>query len=138
MGGSLFEGDGDCRSSMALALVVVVVCAWVDVDAARGLGGPLEPEMERPDPRELAVWVEALELVMLSVFVDVPFVVVEGTVVGGCPRPMISPPNRTLNPSARGIWTDWTSTRSLAYARSVASNSNSACWRLCFVCDGAG
>jgi len=57
MGGSLFAGDGDCRSSVALVLVVVaaVICAWVDVDAVRGLDGPLEPEMETPDPRELAV-----------------------------------------------------------------------------------
>jgi hypothetical protein len=101
----LFAGDGDCRSSVAveLAVVAAVVCAWVDVDTARGLGGPLEPDMERPDPRELAVWVEAPELVMLSEFVDVPFVVVEETVVGGCPRPMISPPIWTFNPSARGI-----------------------------------
>jgi hypothetical protein len=104
MGGSLYAGDGDCRSS--LPLVAVVVCACVDVDAARGLGGPLEPEMARPDPRELAVWVEAPELVMQSAPVDVPFVTVGEAVVGGCPRPMISPPSSTFNPSARGIWTD--------------------------------
>lgn len=133
MGGSLFAGDGDCRSSVA-----PIAGPWVDVDAARGLGGPLEPEMDKPDPRELAVWVDAPELVMPRAFVDVPFVTVEEGVLGGCPRPMISPPSWTFKPSARGMWTDWTRTRSLAYARSVLSNSNSACWRFCFVCGGAG